>query len=445
MESSHAQAEHQRSLSAWRQFVSHAPVPMALTLGVRHIVQVINPALARLFDLAPAAMLGRSLAEALPPDRAPHLWALLHRVFASGVPEAITTSAPMPQTYIVWPVCVGDNAAVGLAIQVQQLIAPLSNGAEETLAGQLRKVNERLLLSSLSEQEARDSAETALANLTYTQEALQNARNEFGAQVAERTHELAKQNQRLQATIAKLQQSEHARQELLRQLINAQEEERRRIARELHDQLGQEVTVLRVNLAALAASPPELAVERMARIQQYIAQLDTTVDRLALELRPMALDDVGLRSAVQDHIQQWSRHTGIAVEFVAVGANDVPVRPEIETAIYRIVQEALTNVLKHARARHVSVILEQYPHQIRVIVEDDGQGFDADTHAAAQAAGSIGLLGMHERVALLGGVLTIESEPGEGTTLFLLIPISSTLAQPWETPQSNEASGEIQS
>lgn len=223
---------------------------------------------------------------------------------------------------------------------------------------------------------------------------------------------------RVQARTAELTQLMAVRQELLRQLVSAQEEERRRLARELHDQLGQPLSALRMGLAAL---PPADAV---ARLQRLAAELDADVDRLALELRPGALDDVGLQAALEQHFARWGQQHEVSVEFATVGLAGGRLPEEVEVVLYRVAQEALTNILKHAQARRVSMVLELRPHLVVLIVEDDGRGFDPEAvQRRSPADGRLGLLGMQERVAIVGGTLTIESTPGQGTTLFVRVPL----------------------
>ncbi|MBK9714036.1 MAG: PAS domain-containing protein [Kouleothrix sp.] len=250
---------------------------------------------------------------------------------------------------------------------------------------------------------------------------LRHARDELEARVRDRTQELAEANQVLRSENAERRRAEAARGELLRQLVTAQEEERHRIARELHDQLGQQISALRLDLARLNESPTQKTIERLQRLA---AQLDDDVDRLAIELRPSTLDDLGLHIALQQHVEEWSERNGVAAEFQATGMNDAPIPPAIEIVLYRVVQEALTNVLKHAQARHVSVILEQRASEVRAIVEDDGRGFDLETEPPSGASERrLGLLGIQERVALVGGSVTFESAIARGTTVYVRIPL----------------------
>lgn len=223
--------------------------------------------------------------------------------------------------------------------------------------------------------------------------------------------------------VTERKRAEEERKEFVRQLVTAQEDERHRIARELHDQMGQSLSALRLGLAILATSAtPNDAI---VRLQQIVAQIDEDVHRLVLELRPSALDELGLLTAVQQHVEAWTTVTGINAEFQAIGV-DAQVPSEVAIVLYRVMQEALTNVLKHAEARHVSVILEQQRDQLCLIVEDDGRGFDPDTaRQASDGPRRIGLLSMQERVGLVGGTFTLESAPGRGTSVFVRIALAT--------------------
>ena len=212
------------------------------------------------------------------------------------------------------------------------------------------------------------------------------------------------------------ERTERARADLLGRLVFAQEDERRRIAREMHDQFGEQLTALGHRIAALkqAAGDVPALREKIDALQAVAQQLDRDVDYLVWELRPTALDDLGLQAALSNYIQNWSARAGIAAELHASGLLDDRVSPEIETTLYRIAQEALTNVAKHSGAAHVALILERTPDHVVLVVEDDGTGFDpgAATHG-------FGLLGMQERASLVGATLEIESAPGQGATILV--------------------------
>ncbi len=218
-----------------------------------------------------------------------------------------------------------------------------------------------------------------------------------------------------------LKQREALRGQLLEQIIAAQEEERKRIARELHDQTGQALTSILVGLRTLEGEADP------ARIQDLKAIVTGTLDEvrdLALELRPSVLDDLGLVPALQHYVRVWAGRHDLVIDFHAMGLEGVRLPSPIETALYRIIQEALTNVVRHAQADQVSVLLEARGTMVVAIVEDDGRGFEVDRLMHGQLSEHwLGLHGMRERAELLGGTLTIESSPGTGTTVFAEVPV----------------------
>jgi PAS domain S-box-containing protein len=214
---------------------------------------------------------------------------------------------------------------------------------------------------------------------------------------------------------------EAARDELLRRLVTAQEDERRRVARELHDSVGQLLTALLLGIRAVRDAGPlsSAALARLDDLQRLADELGRQIHDLAIRLRPTALDDLGLEAALGQLVGEWSARTGVAVDFQATGLESGRLRAELETILYRVVQEALTNVAKHARARQVSVVISRHDGSATAVVEDDGVGFDPE----AVGEGRLGLIGMYERVALAGGELDIESTPGTGTTIIARVPL----------------------
>lgn len=265
---------------------------------------------------------------------------------------------------------------------------------------------------------ARDLTESRRA-----QEALRQAREDLEVRVRERTAELARSNEALQLEVAERKQSEEMRVRLLGQLVEAQENERRRISRELHDQLGQQVTAMSLKLSALKreADVTRAVGEELENLEGIVEQLDADLDFLVWQLRPTALDDLGLRDALTDYVENWSRHFGVQARLHARGMEVGRLSSEIETVLYRISQEALNNVAKHAEAQHVDVIIERGREQVALIIEDNGRGFNTELQPAANAKG-LGLVGIRERVALTGGTVDIESRVGNGTTVFVRIP-----------------------
>jgi PAS domain S-box-containing protein len=218
------------------------------------------------------------------------------------------------------------------------------------------------------------------------------------------------------------QRSERARTELLGRLVFAQEDERRRIAREMHDQFGEQLTALGLRIRAIkeAANGHGDLSAQIAALEDVAQQLDRDVDHLVWELRPTALDDLGLRAALANYIEDWSRRVQIHAELHSGGLSTERLASEIETTLYRIAQEALNNIAKHAHARQVEIILERRTDQVLLIVEDDGVGFDPVEIDGGRRG--FGLLGMQERAALVGATIQIESAPGEGTTIFVRTP-----------------------
>jgi signal transduction histidine kinase len=211
--------------------------------------------------------------------------------------------------------------------------------------------------------------------------------------------------------------SQRVARDALRRAIEAQEAERRRLARELHDETGQALTSMLLGLAAVERADDENELRRgLGELRELVVGTLQDVRRLAVELRPKALDDFGLVPALHRLGQSMSETGELDVQVEAL-LGDRRLVPEAETAIYRFVQEALTNVIRHASARHVSVLLSRKNDAVSVVIDDDGVGFDTAT-----AHSGVGLLGMRERVELLDGRLTVESTPGTGTTLILDLP-----------------------
>jgi signal transduction histidine kinase len=223
-----------------------------------------------------------------------------------------------------------------------------------------------------------------------------------------------------------LAHKEAARQKLLRQVIAAEEEERKRVARELHDQTGQALTSLIAGLSALESRAGVPETHRLADLRRLAEQTLDEVHDLSRALRPAALDDLGLEPALARHCELFGQRSGLGVELVTVGLGENARLPaELEVAVYRLVQEALTNALRHGQATRVKVMVDHQTNRLLVIVADDGKGFPVkDWRAHVAQSDRLGLLGMEERVALFGGSLCLESGPGGGTQLFVEIPLT---------------------
>jgi signal transduction histidine kinase len=223
-----------------------------------------------------------------------------------------------------------------------------------------------------------------------------------------------------------VQAREELRGELLRQVVSAQESERQRIARELHDHTGQTLTALSLGLAAASASvqrDPELAARQLHELKTMSTRVIKELHDLVMGLRPSILDDLGLVPALRGQVQKFEKRTGIVTRF-EVNGRIRRIQPEIETTIFRIAQESLTNVVKHADARHVTVQLTYDETTIQLMVQDDGSGFDQEEALKNDSEYRWGLLGMQERVSLAGGNWEIDSQSGAGTTIRVSIPIT---------------------
>lgn len=246
-----------------------------------------------------------------------------------------------------------------------------------------------------------------------------NAFNEMASQVEARDAE----NRALSES---LRHESAQRGELLKRLISAQEDERKRVARELHDELGQPLAGLAMRAEAMErfiTSDPDRALEQLGQMRALTTRTADRMYDLILDLRPSALDDLGLTAAVRAHAERLLAGTGIAFE---LNAREFTGRlpQEVETAVYRTFQEALSNVVRHAEAKRVRVVLTRRDGAFEGEIVDDGKGFDPETlHLDGQSPRGLGLLGMRERVTQCGGQLRIVSEPGKGTQLRIRVPL----------------------
>jgi two-component system sensor histidine kinase UhpB len=222
--------------------------------------------------------------------------------------------------------------------------------------------------------------------------------------------------------LASVQRDQRQLQEMSWQVLRAQEEERRRIARELHDETAQALTSLLVRLRLLTkARTPEELSEKVAELRRLTAGALEEVRRLALELRPSVLDDLGLVAALGWHIDEYNTHHRTKVELAMRGI-DRRLPAELELALFRVTQEALTNVARHAEAKRARVDLTRDDGWVSLSVRDDGRGFDV-AEALGRKKRGLGIFGMQERVSLLGGEFLVSSAPGEATTVRVRIPL----------------------
>ena len=256
------------------------------------------------------------------------------------------------------------------------------------------------------------------------EDALRRAHDELEARVQARTAELQETAGKLLDEVKERAAAERQVRELLRRLVTIQENERRRIARELHDQLGQQMTALRLKLDNVNARGEGSGrlLDRVKQAQALAAEIDSAVDFLAWEMRPASLDALGVEAALQNFVREWSKQFGVEAEFHSSGFDGERLQLEVETNLYRILQEALQNVHKHAGADRVDVLLERRGDAAVLIVEDNGKGYNAEREVARGSSKGMGVVNMRERAALVGGSLEIESTPGKGTTVFVRVP-----------------------
>lgn len=247
----------------------------------------------------------------------------------------------------------------------------------------------------------------------------------LGPAIEREIREAAERAQRRQADQA-LADKRNRLQELTAFLQQVREDERTRIARELHDELGQALTALRIDLNWLDRRLPQREQQVGDKLTAMLSLVDRTVDairRISEDLRPGMLDDLGLAAAIEHHVSKFAAQTGIACE-LAMSRDHYELDDRTATTLFRVLQESLTNVARHAQANKVTVRLQDLPGEMLLIVQDDGRGLP---QPSAGAKKTYGLLGMHERVRLLGGKLDISSAPGQGTRIEASLPLGQML------------------
>lgn len=300
---------------------------------------------------------------------------------------------------------------------------PLTGAADEALA--LRAIQlgaqDYLFKASINPQLLLRAIRYAVER-KRNQEALRRAHDELEQRVRERTAALSTANEQLIAQVAERLRAEEELRKLSHRLVEVQEAERRNIARELHDEIGQILTGLKLALEMASLQPPEKMKETFAQPQALVNELMGRVRDLSLDLRPAMLDDLGLLHALLWHFGRYTSQTGIGVVFKHSGIEETRFSSGIETAAYRIVQEALTNAARYAKVSEVKVSISTDAENLSVLIEDQGAGFVPGEVLAS--ASSSGLAGMRERAQLLGGHLVIESAPGEGTRVSALLPVT---------------------
>lgn len=349
----------------------------------------VNDELCRILGRARAELLALTVKDVTHPEDYPPNLIAFHRLVETGDPVSLDKRYLRPDGAMVW----ANSSLTRLDDE---------HGRPEVLLA----VTVDLTVRKLAELELRE------------------ARENLERRVRERTAELDRANQSLRAEIEERRLMQQARQDMLRQLDAAQEAERGKLSRELHDHAGQHLTALMLDLKTLG---PTLPPGRPRQVLKTLLETTETIGReiheLALALRPTALDDLGLLRTLGDYAAKWAARARVEVTFHSVDMERERLPLAIEITFYRIACEALNNVLKHARARRVGIILKREAGRVRLIIEDDGVGFEPPLPGRQANPGRIGLLGMHERARLHGGHVAFESAPGQGATVFVDLPL----------------------
>ena len=306
----------------------------------------------------------------------------------------------------------------GVARSIRRPLAELTRAAERISAGDLERPLRTASLSSAGDEIGRLAAalERMRSSLKESIDHIESANQDLERRVEERTRDLAAVNRRLA-------DREALRKQLLRRVISAQEDERKRIARELHDDTSQALAALGMGVdAALATCSSPATAEKLTGVRQLAQRMNDELRRLIVNLRPSVLDDIGLAAAIRWLGSQLAA-SGVAVRCELSGL-DRRLPPEVETALFRAVQEALANVARHAGADSVLIQGTFEDGRVRIEIEDDGEGFDPATAIdGVTSLRGVGLLGMRERIEILGGELTIDSGPGAGTCILMSVPV----------------------
>lgn len=213
----------------------------------------------------------------------------------------------------------------------------------------------------------------------------------------------------------------------LKRIVTAQELERQRMARDLHDHLGQKMTALRLQFEKLYNDCEDSAPAResIVPIRALAGEIDRSIGYFSWEFRAPELEDTDLLSALQTFLNEWSQQFNIPAAFQRNKQPNAPLLrlgPEVETSLYRIAQEALNNIAKHANATTVAMMIQHTEGHLTMVIEDDGDGFDTTEHTTKNGPGGMGLTSMQERTEMIGGTLDIESSPGRGTSVIVKIP-----------------------
>ena len=410
------EAEERRARLA--RVFAQAPFAVGVTEGPEHLVRSLNEMQRKLIGPRSRDAINQPARTVFPEQEMGSILDVLDEVFKQRTERVVR------EQRLGWDRRGNGEIEFGY---FDMVIAPII-GADDEVEGLLcfttdvsDSVNARLAVS-----QARDEAERARNEAQAANWQLEQAHKQLELRIVQRTLELATSNKALAAEIEVRKAAEAARNELQRRLDSAREDEQRRTARDLHDQVGQTLggLMLAIKAACEANSLPSPALTRLEEALKLAEDLARDIHGIATRLRPAVLDSFGLYAALRQLLSDWSRHSGVSVDFEAKWLKAIRLPPAIETVLYRVTQEALNNVARHARASRVSVVVERHAGRAIAIVEDDGVGFDQEQ----VEQGRLGLVGMRERVSLAGGTLDLESAPGRGTTVIASVPLEGVTA-----------------
>jgi len=319
----------------------------------------------------------------------------------------------------------------GIARSVRQPLVTLTAAAERIAGGDLDRAIPDKAASRGGDEVGRLAValERMRRALKASIDEIERSNRELERRVEDRTRELAAAN-------AALEDREHLRQRLLRKVISAQEDERKRVARELQTLAALGIGV-DVALATCAGAVDDATHQRLAELRRLVDRMHHELHRMIVNLRPSVLDDLGLAAAIAWFADRQLAHSGVAVR-CELGDLDLRLPSEIETAIFRAVQEAIVNVARHANAESVLIQGSVSDGVLLVEIEDDGDGFDPQQVVRSpESLRGVGLLGMRERIEILGGSVDIESDPGGGTRVAMRVPVVDPVASSSELPASS--------
>ncbi|MDA3926594.1 MAG: response regulator [Kiritimatiellae bacterium] len=377
-------------LAKYTDLYDFAPVGY-FSLDARGRIMEANLTGTRLLGLARSELLNQNLSRIIIPESRPDFLSFLERVFACPESQSCVAALVKEDGTVFWATFRGTSAF-----------------STKTPHNRCRVAVSDITALKLAEEAQRNLDDMALTNQALQDEIIQRKAVEEDLRQSEQQTRLLMEQLRL----------------LSRRILTVQEEERKRISRELHDEITQTLIGINVHLETLsweAAINPKELQKKIARTQKLVEKSVDIAHQFAQELRPTVLDDLGLIPALHAFMKNFMKETGIRVTLNAFAGAE-KLSSEKRTALYRVAQEALTNVARHARASRAEVSIRKLPDAVHMQIKDNGQSFEVDQILTTHAHGRLGLLGMRERVEMVGGTFSIESSPGSGTTIHAQIP-----------------------